>query len=121
MYTYIHIYIYSCIHISATGPSVPEGMYNVGKVAQSSKGPREGFVASSRVDFLKPFLCYFVDIVWGRHFSGFWCQLRSDLPANLARKSTKIRPKRCPNSKPTCILFSMAFLSILEASWPDFW
>ena len=57
-----------------------------------------------------PFFDHFFDIVLGLQFSRFWCQLGSNLPANLAPKSTQIRSKRGPNTKPTCIIFSIPFL-----------
>ena len=77
----------------------------------------KGFLRGQEIEFLgfldrvpHPFFDHFFDIVLGPQFSRFWCQLGSNLPPNLAPKSTQIRAKRGPNTKPTCIIFSIPFL-----------
>ena len=70
------------------------------------------------------FFGHFFDIVLRPQFSRFWCQLGSNLPPNLAPKSTQIRAKRGPNTKPTCIIFSIPCLidfgRLLDRIWVGF-
>ena len=70
------------------------------------------------------FFDHFFDIVLGPQFSRFWCQLGSNLPPNLAAKSTQIRAKRDPNTKPSCIIFSIPCLidfgRLLDRIWVGF-
>ena len=87
---------------------------------ESSKGPGHSLVALTRAPLLNVFFRHSLFYSWDCFFFRFWCQLGSNLPPNLVPKSTKNRPKRVPNSKPTCIIFSMPFLSILGTSWLDF-
>ena len=77
----------------------------------------EGFLGAARPNlssFLDhsshPFFDDFLDIVLGPQFFRFWFQLGSNLPSNLAAKSTQIRAKRGSNTKPTCIIFSIPCL-----------
>ena len=56
--------------------------------------------------FLELFFCYFLNIV----LDPSWTDFGPNLAPNLAPKSTKNRSKRVPNSKPTCIMFSIPFL-----------
>ena len=39
-----------------------------------------------------------------------WTDFGTNLPPNLVQESTKNHPKGAPNSKPTCIMFSVPFL-----------
>ena len=73
--------------------------------------------ALTRMTFLELFFYYFLNIVLDLSSTDFG----TNLPPNLAPKSTKNRLKRVPNSKTTCIMFSMTFLIDLEASWVEFW
>lgn len=77
----------------------------------------EGFLGAARPNsWITPdhsldiFFDGFFDIVLEPQFFRFWYQLESNLPPNLAPKSTQIRAKRGPNTKPTCIIFSIPFL-----------
>ena len=54
-------------------------------------------------------------------FYRFWIDLGSNLPANLASKSTQNRPKSHPNFKPTCIMFSIAFFTDFGSIFGRFW
>ena len=125
MCIYTHETVYTCI--SATVPraceqtkwSVPgscersEPCTLVLGVLRTLKGPEEGYhgVTWGGPGLpAPPFFDHFFDIVLGPQFSRFWCQLGSNLPPNLAPKSTQIRAKRGPNTKPTCIIFSIPFL-----------
>ena len=91
----------------------------------------EGFLGAARPNFLifpdraaLPFFDDFLDIVLGPQFFRFWCQLGSNLPPNLAAKSTQIRAKRDPNTKPSCIIFSIPCLidfgRLLDRIWVGF-
>ena len=84
---------------------------------QEDSGDRSGFPATLFFD-------HFFDIVLGPQFSRFWCQLGSNLPPNLAAKSTQIRPKRDPNPLPSCIIFSIPSLidfgRLLDRIWVGF-
>ena len=63
-------------------------------------------LAQPCMTFLELFFCYFLNIV----LDPSWADFGTNLPPNLAPKSTKNRSKRAPNSKPTCIIFSIPFL-----------
>ena len=70
--------------------------------------------------FLELFFCYFLNIV----LDPSWADFGTNLPPILAPKSTKNRPKRAPNSKPTCIIFSIPCLidfgRLLDRIWVGF-
>ena len=112
--------------ISATVPLWHR--WNVSRVSDCPSVPGEpGFgvsLGARRPTYrVPPRLQIFDDFLtssWDPNYQ-FWCQLTSNLLPYLGPKSTQIRPKRAPNSKPTCMMFSMPCFIDFGTYLVDFW